>query len=266
MPDPITAVALAYISKEFLSKLFGPTAEYWGDGLKNLFQKRQENVARIFKNAETKLGGKINESGEISPRILAKIINEASFVNDELSAEYFGGILASSRSNNNRDDRGAGYINAIEGLSVYQMRTHYILYMGIKNIFKGSNYQFNLVDRPKMEIFIPEQTYTNAMDFTSDELGRVDALYTHTFFGLLKAGYIDNFEYGGLDYFKKRYKNLPDDGIIFTPSALGVELFLWAHGHGDLHVSELLDPELDLEILKGVVLPIDSMSSTSQFK
>lgn len=266
MTDPITAAALAYVSKDFLAKLLGPTAEYLGSGLKDYTQIRIKNIGRIFKKAEAILGEKINESGEVPPKVLRKVIDEGSFIDDELSAEYFGGILASSRSNNIRDDRGACFINSVEGLSVYQIRTHYIFYMGIKILFKDSGYLINLVDRPKMETFVPMLEYTKAMEFTDDELGRLDALLTHSLFGLHKEGYLEKFQYGGKDDFIGSYKNLPSEGIIFTPSALGAELFLWAHGQGDLHVSKLLNPDLDFEIPKGIVLPIGAILPTSQFK
>lgn len=74
MPEPITTVGLgaiaAYLGKDGLSKILGPTAEYLGGELKEFTKKRITNVGNIFSNAERKLGGKVNQPGSVSPKVL----------------------------------------------------------------------------------------------------------------------------------------------------------------------------------------------------
>ncbi len=58
MPEPVTlgiGAVVAYISKDGLNKMLGPTAEYLGDGLKNLVSKRTKNIGTIFQKAEKNL-------------------------------------------------------------------------------------------------------------------------------------------------------------------------------------------------------------------
>ncbi len=94
-------------SKELILKILGPTADYIGDGLRSWTEKRVENVKNIFDIAGEKLGNKIEEPGSVAPKVLRLVLNEGSFCDDELTKEYFGGVLASSRTPLARDDRGS---------------------------------------------------------------------------------------------------------------------------------------------------------------
>src|SRR6266404_2227164 len=129
----LTILGTAIGSKTVVEKLLGPTAEYIGVGLKNWTEKRVNNLARIFENAQKRLGGNLNDPGSVPPRVLKEILAEGSFCDDELSAEYFGGVLASSRSEIPRDDRGAAFARLVSRLTSYQIRTHFLLYAVIKS-------------------------------------------------------------------------------------------------------------------------------------
>jgi hypothetical protein len=56
MPEPITtiggAAVVAYLSKDGVSKLLGPTAEYLGGEMKSLVEKSKQNITSVFKKAE----------------------------------------------------------------------------------------------------------------------------------------------------------------------------------------------------------------------
>jgi hypothetical protein len=57
----------------------------------------------------------------VSPRVLGFLV-QASLCEDELFAEYYGGVLASARGPSGRDDRGASMMSLIGRLSTYQVR------------------------------------------------------------------------------------------------------------------------------------------------
>ncbi len=69
----ITTGLIVWGSKDMLSKLLGPTAEYIGEKTKGLVEKCDINLDNIFKKALRKLGSKIEEPGIVSPRILKHI-------------------------------------------------------------------------------------------------------------------------------------------------------------------------------------------------
>jgi len=237
MPEPVTTVGLgalaAYLSKDGLNKLLGPTAEYLGEGLKEFTMKRIENIGRIFKKGTSKLGQRIERPGKVPPKVLKGVINEGSYCENELASEYFGGVLASSRTTIDRDDRGASILKTVDGLSTYQIRTHYLIYNAIRKLFFGSGYHFNIEDRPKMEIFIPLEAYKTAMKISPEENKQFHPLLSHSFFGLHNEALIENFRYGSVKTMLKFYKKATTAGIVCTPSAFGAELYLWAHGLGD---------------------------------
>lgn len=247
--DPGTGLALLGTAK-LVEKLLGPTAEYLGDNLRVWTEKQAENTKRIFQHFERKLGDGIHEPGAVHPRVLKNVLQDGSFSDDELAAEYFGGVLASSRSGVSRDDRGATFAALIGRLTTYQLRTHFFFYQIVKRVFEGTSE--NLMDttgRANLRLFIPFDCYVEAMQFEAGESESV--ILNHALFGLAKDSLIEPaFQYGP-QVFEGRA------GITFSPSVLGVELFVWAHGQGNLYPRDFLladwqfPSETDIKIIPG---------------
>lgn len=221
-------------SAKLIEKLLGPTCEYLGQNIQQLTKKMHDNIAKIFTNAESKLGDRINQEGRVPPKVLKSIIDNGAWCEEELQCEYFGGVLASSRSSISRDDRGAYLSNLVSELSSYQIRMHYLIYSEIHKLFSGK--ELNVCEhaiRNKLEIFIPLGTYIESFDFSEEELKRLFELTPHILFGLANAGLIENsFQYGPQESLNKKYPGANSYGIIVQPSQRGVELYMWAYGRG----------------------------------
>jgi hypothetical protein len=262
MPEPLTTVGVgaiaAYLGKDGLTKLLGPTADYLGHELKEFAQKRINNVGNIFKNAQDKLGDRIDKSGAIPPKVLKTIMNEGSYSDDEIAVEYFGGVLASSRSDVLRDDRGARIAKAVDNLSSYQLRCHYLIYSTISNVLKGQKYSFHQGDdRAKLEIFMPLQEFANAMKVSQEEWDNPQ-LQLHIFGGLEADGLImGNWGIGPADSLKKvsGSEKIEGRGVVCTPTITGAELFLWGFGCGNHRIDYIFDSEFDSEI-KGMPMQV----------
>lgn len=236
MVEPVTvglgAIA-AYLGKDGLQKLLGPTAEYLGGELRDFTLKRFETVGRILQNANEKLGDKLEESGAVPPKVLKQVIDDGSFADDRVEIEYLGGVVASSRSDVSRDNRGASVAKLVDSLSNYQLRAHYLIYASVRHQFSTSGFNFSPDDRPKMRLFFPFPNFINAMDFSDQEAKNVEAIFTHIFFGLHKQSLIEgNWMFGPVEHLKKHGFPVEKSGIVCIPSALGTELFLWAFGKG----------------------------------
>ena len=133
----------------------------------NLTRRRVENIERIFSNASAKLGDQLNTPGQVPPRVLKTVMNDGSYCEDPVAVEYLGGVLASSRTEHGRDDRGARVAKVVDNLSTYQIRTHYLLYASIAKVFSGSRNRFATdQDREKMRIFLPIEGYATSMEFS----------------------------------------------------------------------------------------------------
>ncbi len=124
MPDAL----IIYASSPLVMKVLGPTADYLGEGIKNFAQKRIDNLTKIFQKAEKKQMTYGILDGEVPARVLRHIIDEASYVENELTAEYFSGVFATSKSAQIRDDRSLTLLKTLSGMSNYEIRMHYILY------------------------------------------------------------------------------------------------------------------------------------------
>jgi hypothetical protein len=62
-----------YGGKDLLLKLLGPTADYFGEEIKNNVEKQNENLKRIFTASIDILGEKIDQPGQVSPRVLKRV-------------------------------------------------------------------------------------------------------------------------------------------------------------------------------------------------
>lgn len=231
-PGVAVGTGLAILgSKDVLVKILGPTADYVGGELRGLVEKCNINLDRVFQKAARKLGNRLEEDGQVSPRVLKHVIDEARFCEDELAAEYYGGVLASSRNPISRDDRGVTLLAVLKDLSVYQIRFHFLVYSLFNEVFKGESHNLGDVGETidKMSLFVPMHVYTQAMDFGPKEKGH--SILSHCLFGLSRHGLIaQNFHSGNKTFINKHAPKADSDGIIVAPTLLGSELFLWSLG------------------------------------
>lgn len=235
MVDPVTAGvgALVYLgSKDLLSKLLGPTAEYLGEKNKGLVEKCDINLDNIFKKANEKLGDKINEPGVVSPRVLKHVIDEGRFCEDDAVAEYFAGILASSRSEDIKDDRGIRLVSILKSMSSYQVRVHFYAYYLFAKIFhKRKNISVGVPsDCQKLETFVPIYNLRKVINLQNEEDMANDKL-THALSGLQNEGLIhDSVTLATKELLKKDFPNIESAGAIIAPTLSGAELFMWING------------------------------------
>jgi hypothetical protein len=231
---------------KILEKILGPTSEYIGNNIKDWTEKKVNNVSNIFKNAEKKLSNKINEPGNVSPKVLKSILNDGAWSEEEIQIEYIGGVLASSRGETIRDDRGSYFMALVSRLTNYQLRTHYLFYHCLKKHFDGQIIKINRSEtREKMEIFIPMSLYLEVMEFSQKEIEKVNNLAGHSIFGIQKEDLIAaDFRYGKTEFLKEFNSKINAPGIMFKPTYLGVELMMWAYGFGQNDIEDFFSKEI----------------------
>ena len=258
MVDPTDALVIlggSYASRDVIRKLLGPTADYLGDGIKDLVAHRISNLQAIFASAATKTGKKLDDDGQVPPRVLKGILDEGSYCDDELVVEYFGGVLASSRTGMARDDRGVTFITLLGNLSTYQIRSHYILYRVMKDLLSGPEVLIaDVEDREKLSIYMPVEIYFRSMDFDDPESAQFSQIWVNTMWGLSNAGLIENMFYGRREFLRNYYQAAPGPGIICSPTILGLELFLWAHGKSDVSTRDVFNNEMQFDPDPGVTI------------
>lgn len=244
------------VAAKTAEKVLGPTAEYLGQGIKGWAERRTQNVWKIIENAQKKLGDKAEEPGRVPPKVLKELLDEGSYCDDALAAEYFGGVLASSRSPVGRDDRGANLMKLVAGLSSYQIRAHYIFYTLIKRVHDGAAYEVNNASSAKAKIFIHARDFVKNMDFAEGE--DVNLITSHIFFGLSSKGLIGTQSLiGKHDFIAANFPEAPGEGLVIQPTGLGTELFLRAMGSSDVDLYRFFSNSVAIDEVPDIKLAYD---------
>lgn len=266
----LTILGSAIGGAKVVEKVLGPTADYVGVGLKNWAEKRVQNTGRIFEKAAEKLGGKINEPGAVPPRVLKEILDEGSYCDDEFTAEYFGGVLASSRSGASRDDRAASYLKLTSELSAYQIRFHYVSYTLWRTLFAGSGLRPTFgEDLVKMWLFLPYSLLNVAMDFTEDE--PFHDIIMHCTSGLDRLSLIEHAQWGNAEHVNKINKSrgwceVSESGVCIKPTEFGIDYWLWAVGLGTINRTKYLESDIVLPKLPNISIPTGAIKLVSSGK
>jgi hypothetical protein len=241
MPDPITGVGIAkaaaraassdanQVAPGLVRRMLGPAADEIGEALRRYTSYRVGNVNRIVKSAERKSAG--GQDGKIvHPRVAHGILDDGSYCDDELMADYYGGILASARTPDGRDDRAVSWSSLISGMSALQIRAHYLLYREwAARISPDAGLNLGLSTqraRAQMDVELVEFSGLLRGDSELD----VGSLLSDAIHGLLRAGLLDNeFSYGPRS--EPLTKNSPFENVVrVSPSPSGMELYGWAQG------------------------------------
>lgn len=263
MTDPISGIAIITAAgitalREPINNLLGPVSTHYGNSLLEFAKEPSNswlvsNVSQVTQIAIRKLGDKINSPGSIPPRVAKTVIEESMISDDVISLEYFGGVLASSRTELGRDDRGARIAKKISEMSVYHLRTHYLIYSTIIDVFSSSNLSFRIRSEcDKMGIFIPLDNYIALMEFSNDEFSYSNSIVSNTLTGLIDDDHIASiYGMGTPEELRKHFPRveIPNTrGLICTPTITGAELFLWAFGYGNQRTDFLFDKEFVKQI------------------
>lgn len=261
MVEPSTGVglatlAVAYLGKDGVNKLLGPTAAYFGDGLRNLVEKRISNLCMIFELASKRLGSKLDEPGEIPPRLVKEVIDSGTFSEDTTMLEYYAGVLASSRTATGSDDRGVRIARTVSNLSSYQVRAHYVLYSALAAVHKGQGlFPTKINDRKKLQTYLPLGTFIECMGLSGADGDHGREIVSHALHGLKNEGLIDNWLAGRNQILTKRFKDMPvKDGLVFRPSLFGFEVFWWCLGFGQNSIENFLSEEIEFPIVDQLTL------------
>ena len=229
-----------------------------GEQGKDYSQKKIENLSRIFASAQKYLGPKLEEEQSgIPPRVLKEIIENGSFCEDEVCTEYYGGILASSRSGISRDDRAIVMLDIIKSLSTYQIRTHYVVYQILRTIFLDTSLNV-CTDSSDFTIYIPVEIYEEAISLEEGEI--LSSIVTHSIVGLVNKGLLaQDYQFGSKEFLRSRYpkhkKIITSEGLILTPTVIGAQLFIWANGFSNKTEDSFINGSLNIKPHKGVSIP-----------
>jgi hypothetical protein len=254
----VGAAAGAGLSAKLAWNVLGPASNALGRRLEaSIDAFHLERIVRVVKNAASKVPELESTAGQVPGRLLGRIIDETEWVDDEVIVEYLGGILASSRSPDGRDDRGVAWTSLVRDLSAYTLRMHYTVYTIARRLLPGR--VDSVTDGTKLQggtLFIPDDVLLAAMDVGQQEIA--DHIMSHCVFALHSRSLLaDGFAHADDPQFLQMHgvPHAKVGGLLAPLTATGVELYMWAHGHGALNLDRFLDQSLVFEYPPDIEIP-----------
>ncbi len=140
MSEEEKKIALALPGEWALQKVFGPALTEIGEDLKKVYAKgRDKLISAAYRKVRNPDDGK-----QANLRVTRDVLWNGAFTEDEVCAEYFGGVLASSRSEDGKDDGSIQFVDAIKSLSAKQLRLHYVIYNSLNKLLVAAGNPVNV--------------------------------------------------------------------------------------------------------------------------
>lgn len=243
-------------------KLLGPLFDELAQDLRQRYaERRARNVLHIVESAARMSGHALNEPGTIPPRMLGLLLDEGSWCDDEVMAEYWAGILSASRTSDGRDDRGTTWVKLVSHLSSVALRMHFLLYTEMRRA---------VLDAPPFDIgksslcdeftaiYVPRSDVARVLALDEE----IDAVLAHAILGLRREGLISDYlAYGPKSDIEQAYLvSVPEDGLVASASYAGIELFFWGHGFPNLLERDFADPSRSFELTLDIPVLSDAVS------
>lgn len=247
-----TSAEAAKVAGNLLTRLLGPSADIvgaqWAEALK------QKNLERLLRKTEKRAAGK-DDPGIANPRLASQVFEGAQFADDEVVAEYYSGILASSRDHLGRNDSGVGWSSLINRLSSDQLRLHYLIYASVRPAVLDAAITDTNALHGRTVVLPFAAVWTLGGFGNLGEFGRsriMDAID-----GLMRENLIGgSYGYGDNDYVVQSasatgmYLDLPYDRCLKVDLTIhGIRLFLWGMGVGEGEIEQYWDPAVSIDLV-----------------
>lgn len=203
------------VASWFGNKLLGKTIEVIGNDLSKLYEiGKNKIVEKALKKTKD-----IDKEGLTNLRVTRDIFWSGAFSDEEICAEYFGGVLASSRTEDGKDDSGVFFLDIIKSLSAEQLKMHYMIYRTLNKMWVADEQKKNL--NPGAE-----------KDFGELFFCLHDEIQSHYDLGVILHGLSSKVLIRGFGTETGQHissKNVLRHLVEVQPSSLGIQLFAIAN-------------------------------------
>jgi len=195
------------------TKLFGTALATMGDDINKLYNRGRDKIV----DAATKKVDNPEDGKTVNLRAARDVLWNGAITEDEVCAEYFGGMLAAARSEDGKDDGVVHYVDTIKAMSARQLELHYVIYKAWQNLL--NHQQGARLNVALSNDIAKSKIYMAGLELTERGLPYDrDLLILHRL-GLLSALKCDGHSVDG--------KTLPYAEV--TPTSFGVMLFAVVH-------------------------------------
>ena len=225
-------------------RVLGPSLDELGESLRRLTERRLRNVGRVVQKANALSEGQPEEA---SPNLRAafSIFQEAMVAEDEVVADYLGGVLASARGEGGDD--AVAWTALIARMSSRELRTHYKLYSATRLAGLGHT-EINVLDHPGRERL---RSFLSHLELVKPHLETELMKIPDALAGLDREGLFD----GGWRFGRSGPEEASaGPGVEYAPSLTGLNLFMWGNGLGALGPRHFLEDRA-LQAVEGIEIP-----------
>jgi hypothetical protein len=206
-------VAAAVPGEWAVRKLIGPLFDEVGTDLARAYAAGRD---KLLSKATSKVED-LEDGRRANLRVAKDVLMNGSITDDEVCAEYFGGVLASSRSEDGADDGAIGYVGAIQGMSSKQLRLHYFIYNELNRLLSESSEKVHVGQGSELNkwgvYILTGELMLSGMDVTREMVA------------LSRLGLVSNWTVNSHPF--DEGKLIPY--LMATPTTFGVLLYAVAH-------------------------------------
>lgn len=234
------------------TKLFGTALATMGDDINKLYARGRDKIVEMatMKVADPDDGKTVNL------RAARDVLWNGVITDDEVCAEYFGGMLAAARSEDGRDDGVVHYVDTVKAMSARQLELHYVLYRAFQSMLNAETAAVNVAlssDLGKKTIVV------SGMELRSRKLS-----YDRDLAVLHRQGLVSQYKYE-----TKQYGSTGVPYVEVVPTTFGVMLYAVAHIKLEAwrsFPSELYESSAGIAPLQHVAASIDRLAELAGLK
>lgn len=246
--DLVSAGLWLTLGKQLLWKTFDLVSE----DIAKLYEKgRNKIIEKATKKIVDKADGK-----SANLRVARDVFFNGSFTDEAICAEYFWGILASSRSESWTEDIWVYYVDIIKSLSSTQLKLHYCIYHIFNNYFVSdtSKHSINCGQANELSAI---KIYSALMELI--EISGSDDIW-RDLHAISSKWLIANFQTGNEEIIEQDSKSSVPH-VFIAPTPLWVQLYAVAHNKLDARRDF---PRVDFWDFEGITPPQYRGSDVSQ--
>jgi hypothetical protein len=122
------------------TKLFGTALATMGDDINKLYARGRDKIVDM---ASKKVSDP-DDGKTVNLRAARDVLWNGAITDDEVCAEYFGGMLAAARSEDGKDDGVVHYVDTVKAMSARQLELHYVLYRALQAMLRAETATLNV--------------------------------------------------------------------------------------------------------------------------
>lgn len=223
LPPEHVLIAGGTVASAFaLRKVLGPSLDAIGNALGDFSAYRLRNLFSIGEKVRERYDSDPDPSDStIHPRVAKALLEEGSWLDDEVAQEYFAGMLIGASKDATSEGDNAYFARLAASLSSDQLRLHHIFYSSLQGLGEHIDLRTNaqaekvtaFFDLSDVSILVPARRIGPAATILSRE----------ELIGEYACDPVGTVIQPWLPW-------VPGPGIAFRPTSVGAQLFLKAYG------------------------------------